>query len=137
MNQRRQTALYISLLSSLLISAREKREKDAKETFLQIARHLREDFCPPFDRASLLALSSDLYALALNQKRYVTDKEDERFFSLFLRYLESLPHISSPEYSLDESEELISVCAKKSRTPQGHLYLDCVRSLLFLTGNAL
>lgn len=130
-------ALYISLLSSLLASAREKNCTSAKEIFLQIAKRLREDFCPPFDRASLLTLASDIYALALIRKKYVADTDDERFFSLFLKSVESLPHMSSPEYSLCGCEELISLSAKKSRAPQGYLYLACTRSLLFLIGNTL
>ena len=137
MNQKRQTALYISLLSSLLLAAKGRKERDAREAFLQISKRLREDFCPPFDRSALLLLASDLYALALIRKRYVPDSEDERFVSLLSCSIGALSELQSPEYTPSSSEELIEICAKKSRTPQGPVYLACVRSLLFLVGNAL
>ena len=137
MSQKRQVSIYLSLLSSLTAFVRDKKESDAKEVFLDIANRLREDFSPPFDRSSLLLLASDLYVLAVSRKGILTSKEDDRFFELFTSVIESLPEVSSPKYDISGAEELICLCAKKSRTSQGFPYLACVRSLLSLIGNTL
>lgn len=137
MSQKRQVALYVSLLSSLASLARDRQESEAREVFLDIADRLKDDFCPPFDRSSLLILASDLYALAVFRKAVLADKDDNRFFDLFISTIGSLADISLPKYDVSVSEELIRMCAKKSRTSQGFLYLASVRSLLSLIGSSL
>lgn len=137
MSQNRRSSLYVSLLSSMVAFAREQKENDAKEGFSDIANRLKEDFCPPFDRSALLLLASDLYALAVFRKTALSSKDDTLFFELFENAVKSLPDVSSPKYDPSIAEELVSLCAKKSRTSQGYQYLNCVRSLLFLIGNTL
>ena len=137
MNQKHKASLYVSQLSSLASSARTKNEAAARSVLLQMLVDLKEDLFPPFDSPSVLMLCADLYHLSLRQKSFTTDRDEERFFDLISSAIEGLPRVCSAEYDLGYVEELISLCAKKSRTSHGTAYLACVRSLLSVVGNTL